>query len=83
MQIKLPNGIVLDDQALWAPKLAEYAVRKNIQNIRAFVSTDTTGVKNYLLVQGEQPIFENQSFEACAVHLDMMAASKRFDKLEL
>jgi len=76
MQITLPNGIVLDDQDLWAPALQKYASGKGLNTIRAFVAIDTDGSKQYLLVDGEQVIMENRSFEACCCRIDIMAAAK-------
>ncbi len=76
MQIKLPNGIVLDDSEMWAADLAAYAKRKGVEGVRAFVATHLDGSKRYLIVDGEAPCCENSSFEVCAAFIDVMALNK-------
>lgn len=69
--ITLENGIILDDQEGMAPSLKEYAEHKKIEDIRVFVANDN-GRKSYLLVIGEEPVFENQSSEAVACYIDIL-----------
>ena len=81
-QIRLENGILLDDQDLWAPFLQSYAMRKGLTDVRAFVATDTNGAKSYLIVDGQRPEFETQSYEAAAAHIDIMWLAKIHDEFD-
>ena len=71
-KITLENGIILDDQEGMAPDLASWAKQKGLKDARVFVANDN-GRKTYLLVIGEEPIYENQKSEAVATHIDILA----------
>lgn len=71
--IRLPNGIELDPDAMWAPGIRDHARRKGFPGLRAFVATHPDGKQAYLLVEGQDAIFESQSYEAACAHIDIMA----------
>lgn len=75
-KINLPNGIVLDSNGHWAESAQAYTRQKGFADARVFVATHPNGHQNYLLVIGERPEYENTSFEAIVVHIDMMAACR-------
>jgi hypothetical protein len=68
MQIKLPNGIELDNEKFAAPMLNKWANEKGV-DCRIFY----TSLQTYLLVIGETPEFESQKAEDVAVHIDILA----------
>ena len=70
--ILLENGAVLDPGALEAPTLTEYAREKGLGDARVFVTSFDT----YLLTLGEEPVFESKSYEAVAVHIDIISLSE-------
>jgi hypothetical protein len=74
--IALPNGIILDPDAGWAHGIRNHAHVKGFPGMRAFVATHPDGKRCYVLVDGQDAIFEDPSFEAVCVHIDMMAAAR-------
>lgn len=67
MKITTTTGIVLDDEYGFCTNLLKYAKYKGLDNVRIF----STG-NSYLIVEDNNPVFENQRAEDIAVHLDIM-----------
>jgi hypothetical protein len=74
--IALPNGIILDPDAGWAADIRRKARARGFPGLRAFVATQSDGQRSYILVEGQDVIFESQSFEAVCCHIDMMAMDR-------
>lgn len=74
--ITLPNGIVLDPDGGWAAGLREYAALKGFPGWRAFLAVFPGGEKRYILVDGEDVIREDTSYEAMCVFIEMMWADR-------
>lgn len=75
--ITLPNGIILDDSDGMAPTLQAHALRRGLSQMRVFVATHPSGVQNYLLVEGEVPIWESQSSEAIWTKIEMLHLAEK------
>jgi hypothetical protein len=73
MKQALPNGIMLDDEEGAATTLNRHIASKNLSSLRAFVATMPDGEKNYLLVDGVEPILESSSSENIWCRIDIIA----------
>lgn len=79
MQLNLPNGIVLDDGEGLAPELTAYASDRNVK-CRIFHSTLTNGYREYVIVVGQDVVYNNQSAEAIYARITMMSLANETDK---
>lgn len=70
--ITLPNGITLDPDNAQAVAAQEYAQSKGLNNLRVFLSIQGER-QEYLIVDGQTPVFASPSLEAIGAHIDMMA----------
>lgn len=52
--------------------MERHATRLGLKAVRAFVAEDGNGVKEYVIYQGDKPIYANSSAEAVGAHLDMI-----------
>lgn len=71
-KISLPNGIELDDEAGMAPILRDRIEYNQLQGIRVFLATLPNKTQEYVLVDGERPIFTSQAVEAVWSRIDLM-----------
>lgn len=51
-----------------------------VDGIRCFLSEDKDGVKNYIIVNGECPIYEHQNFESLCVWFDVWALANGYSQ---
>jgi hypothetical protein len=72
MKITLPNGIVLDDGGTMCDTLRSRINYHGLENLRVFLATEPSGRQEWLLVEGESPVYANQSSEAMWCHIDIL-----------
>lgn len=82
MKITLPSGVVLDDSEGACDTLRQRIGYWGLKNLRVFVATDPArnNAKEYLLVEGQTPIYSNQSSESVWAHIDIMGLDNKFSK---
>lgn len=72
------NGFSFDSTGGWAESATNYARERGFNFVVVVATEISTGAKEYVIfdLDDNQPIFNNQSFEAIAVHVDMLKASR-------
>ena len=69
---------ILDSDEGGAPDLQRWVEHRGLKDFRVFVSTHKkTGSKTYLLVEGENAVYESQQSEAVAVFIDTVWLSRK------
>ena len=71
----LSNGIKLYT-TLMTENLERYAISKNLKNIRCFLSVRNEE-RTYILVYGQNVIYESRRAEETGAHIDMIAVSSK------
>ena len=70
MKHTLPNGVVLDDGDSMCANLRNRIENHGLKNLRVFLATQPNGYQEWLLVEGQEPVFACQSSEAMWAHID-------------
>jgi hypothetical protein len=69
---KLANEIELYTSG-FTELVEEHAKKKGLKNIRCYIAVSPNGYREYLLIEGQTPIFVSQKIEDVAAHVDIMA----------
>lgn len=72
MKVTTTTGVVLDFGHEWAKGLTEYAARKGLVGYAAAHATHPDGSQEYLLIQGQEPVYASPSYEAVGVRIDVL-----------
>ena len=56
----------------------DYARYKKLYNVLVFRAKYTDKWEEYVIFEGQTPVFSSQQLEAIGVHLDIMALQKEF-----
>jgi hypothetical protein len=60
----------------WARGADSHGTR--LPKVTCWIAELASCTRSYLVTEGNTPVFDNQSFEAIAVHIDLMKAELRF-----
>jgi len=74
--MKLRNGVKLYETPL-TRRLEQYATAYELEGIRVYLAEQPDGYQEYLIVQGDRPVFASQKYEDACVHIDMMYLAGR------
>lgn len=61
--------------------LSDYCKSRGLMKHYVLLCEDSKGFSEYVLMDGHDPIYSNQSFEAICCHIDAIWASENMDKL--
>lgn len=69
------NGKVKWYKNSWTKSAEEWAAGWGLKGIRCLIAEQkSTGERDYVLIQGNEFIYESKQYEAIGVHIDIMAA---------
>ena len=63
--------------------LTQYARKKGLADVQVLLVEELNGHRTRLVAVASQPVFDSPSFEAVAVHLDIMALAAKAEKDEV
>lgn len=69
--MELRNGVKLYETPL-TRQLEQAAAAYELEGIRVYLAEQASGYREYLIVQGERPVFASQKYEDACAHIDMM-----------
>lgn len=74
--MELRNGVKLYETPL-TRLLEQTAAAYELEGIRVYLAEQLGGYREYLIVQGERPVFASQKYEDACVHIEMMYLAGR------
>lgn len=72
MKITTSTGMTLDTKGGWAEDATKHAKSIGLKNTQVVMSESPNGAKTYLILRDGRPFYENTSYEAIVVKLDIM-----------
>jgi len=76
LYVTLPNGIKLFTTS-FTESMTQYAKDKGLKDYRFYLSEDTKGIKEYIMVFGQDVTYTSQLAEAMACHIDMISMAEK------